>query len=145
MLRHVSNIIMALATLAACQVAGVLGGRALGLPIPGAVLGMALLTVALLLRRRPPAPQAALTRTAGVLLRWMGLLFVPAGVGVMANAGPILAELLPIVVAIVGSSLAGLIVTGVVMQCMIGRRMIGRRDTQPLSLPLKAQGMLHAD
>jgi putative effector of murein hydrolase LrgA (UPF0299 family) len=70
----------------------------------------------------------------------MGLLFVPAGVGVMANAGPILTQLLPIVVAIVGSSLAGLIVTGVVMQ-----RMIGRRDTQPLSLPLEAQGMLHAD
>ncbi len=135
---HVSNIIVALAALAACQVAGVLGGRALGLQIPGAVLGMALLTVGLLLRRRPPAPQAALTQTAGVLLRWMGLLFVPAGVGVMANAGPILTQLLPIVVAIVGSSLAGLIVTGVVMQ-----RMIGRRHTLPLQL--KPQGMLHAD
>jgi putative effector of murein hydrolase LrgA (UPF0299 family) len=56
----------------------------------------------------------------------------------MANAGPILADLLPIVVAIVGSSLAGLIVTGVVMQ-----RMIGQRHTPPV--PLEAQGMLHAD
>lgn len=135
---RISNITVALATLAACQVAGVLVGRALELPIPGAVLGMALLTVALLLRRRPPAPQAALSQTAATLLRWMGLLFVPAGVGVMANAGPILAQLLPIVVAIAGSSLAGLIVTGVVMQ-----RMIGQRHTPPLAL--KPQGVLHAD
>lgn len=46
-----------------------------GLPLPGAVLGMALLTLLLAVRRRA-APR--LERAADGLLRYMPLFFVPA-------------------------------------------------------------------
>ncbi len=101
-------MIPALATLLACQLAGEITVRALGLPLPGPVLGMLLL--AALLLGFPRLVQAIRTTAEG-LLSHLSLLFVPAGTGIVAHLdrlgpdGPALAA------AIVGSTVIGLAVT----------------------------------
>lgn len=128
MIRHFGKIgyigktAIALATLVGFQLIGEALERTLGLPIPGPAIGMALLAGVLVLRGQPPAPDAALGRMSNWLLLWMGLLFVPAGVGLMDHMDLIEAELLPIAVGLVGSSVAGVIVTGMIMHHMIARR-----------------------
>jgi putative effector of murein hydrolase LrgA (UPF0299 family) len=87
-----------------------LAGEALSryahVPLPGPVVGMLLLFVALTLR----APLAAtLARGGDLLLRWMALFFVPAGVGVMTELHVLRAEWLPVCVALVGSTAIGLL------------------------------------
>lgn len=75
-------MIPALATILLFQLAGEVISRALGLPLPGPVLGMVGLVVAFVLFPR----LAQLVRsTARGLLAHLSLLFVPAGVGVVAH------------------------------------------------------------
>ena len=93
--------------------------RVLHLPLPGPVLGMALLALLLLLRKREP--DEALVKTSNGLLRWLGLLFVPAGAGVVANLGLLRAAWLPIVVALVVSTLLTIAVTALIMQALLKR------------------------
>ena len=71
-----------LTTLVLCQFVGEVAARALGLPLPGPVLGLLLLLVLLIVRGGPDKDMRA---TSGVLLRHLSLLFVPAGVGVMTQ------------------------------------------------------------
>src|ERR1700730_17933391 len=52
-----------------------------GLPVPGAIIGLVLLYVILVLRGEIPDE---MSRTSGFLLQNLGVLFVPAGVGVIA-------------------------------------------------------------
>jgi LrgA family len=49
------------------------------------------------------------------LISHVGLLFVPAGVGVIAEAGLLREEWLPIVAGLIGSTILSLAVTGLVM------------------------------
>jgi holin-like protein len=72
-----------LAWLLAAQAAGELMTRALALPLPGPVLGMVLLLVAL----RWPSVRASVGVCANFLLAHLSLLFVPVGVGVMTHVG----------------------------------------------------------
>lgn len=83
------------------------------LPVPGPVIGMGLLFAALLWRGGPSQP---LRETAHGLLGHLSLLFVPAGVGVMLHADRISEEWLPILVALVASTLLALAVTAWVLQ-----------------------------
>jgi holin-like protein len=103
----------AFALLIACQLIGELLRAALHLPLPGPVIGMVLLTA--LLVRRGVAPEAPLSRVAGGLIGIMGLLFVPAGVGIIAQFGLLRQDWLPILAGLVVSTLSGLTVTGLVM------------------------------
>ena len=112
-------------TLLICQLAGELISRGLHLPVPGPVLGMLMLLIALLIRDRVSktagdAP-AALGAVADALLGNLGLLFVPAGVGVVLY-GPLLARnWAPIAVAIfIGTTLA-IAVTGRLAQALLRR------------------------
>jgi putative effector of murein hydrolase LrgA (UPF0299 family) len=75
-------MLFALALLLGCQLIGEVVTRGLGLPIPGPVAGLALLLVAVAVR---PGLVAALRPTTSVILANLSLLFVPAGVGVVAN------------------------------------------------------------
>jgi putative effector of murein hydrolase LrgA (UPF0299 family) len=75
-------MIAALAALLGLQLIGEALARGLGLPVPGPVLGMALLAAALMLR---PAWIGLLRPAAGGLLGHLSLLFVPAGVGVVGH------------------------------------------------------------
>jgi len=81
----------------------------LGLPVPGPVAGMVLLFCALLAW---PALQARVEAAANELLRHLSLLFVPAGVGIVAAAGSGSGHWLAIVASLIVSTLLTLAVTG---------------------------------
>jgi putative effector of murein hydrolase LrgA (UPF0299 family) len=81
--------------------------------VPGPVIGMILLAAFYILRRREPSP--ALEQAADGLLNWLGLLFVPAGVGIVANLALLRAAWLPISVALLGSTFITLITTAWIM------------------------------
>jgi holin-like protein len=83
------------------------------LPLPGSVVGMLMLAAALRLRW---IPERAVKPAAELLIRNMALLFVPAGVGLMAYGGLLAREWLPIVVAGAASTVAVLVVVGWLQQ-----------------------------
>jgi len=83
------------------------------LPIPGPVLGMLLLLLALFIRGSTPQP---LNDTADGLLQHLSLLFVPAGVGVMLHLARVADEWLAIGTALVGSTALTIAVTALVMR-----------------------------
>jgi holin-like protein len=89
------------------QCAGEALVRVLGLPVPGPVLGMALLFGALRLRPRIPENVGA---AADGLARHLSLLFVPAGVGVMLYLSRLADEWVPIVAALVISTILAIAV-----------------------------------
>ena len=89
---------------------GELAARA-GFPLPAPVTGVVLLSVELTIRGQIPPDLGVL---ADRLLQFLGLLFVPAGVGVIAYLDLFKAELLPIAAAIVGGTAVTLFVTAVV-------------------------------
>lgn len=95
------------------QLVGELLSRLLDLPIPGNVLGMGLLLLALSLGL---VEIAWLEEAADLLLNNMALFFVPAGVGVMVYGDLIAAEWLPITVATVLSTFIVMAVTGKLAQ-----------------------------
>ena len=104
-----------------CQLAGEVLVMAGGLPLPGPVLGMALLFAGLLLRGGIPD---GLDRMADGLLSHLSLLFVPAGVGVMLHAELIGSELLPIAGSVIISTMLTIVLTAWIMQ-WLGRRRAG--------------------
>ncbi|WP_340161856.1 CidA/LrgA family protein [uncultured Hoeflea sp.] len=105
-------MLSALTLILSCQLAGELVTRFLGLPVPGPVAGMVLLFGLLAIKGSVPDD---IGTVADSLLRHLALLFVPAGVGVMAHMGLLGQDWLPISVALVGSTLATIAVTALVM------------------------------
>lgn len=103
----------ALTTLVVCQFIGEVLARLAALPVPGPVIGLLLLLAWLAWRG---GPDAALRDTANGLLRHLGLLFVPAGVGVITQIDVLRANWLPVAASILVSTALGLAVTGWVMQ-----------------------------
>ncbi len=91
----------ALATLLLFQLAGETIVRLSGAPVPGPVVGMALLVTALAIRR---GSGETLPGVANGLLQHLALLFVPAGAGVMVHAARLGDEALAVVVALVVST-----------------------------------------
>lgn len=108
----------ALTLLVVCQFAGEVIARVTLLPIPGPVVGLLLLLGGLMLRERQgrPVPGPELKTTAQGLLGNLGLLFVPAGVGVITQLDVLGRNLMAVAIAILVSTFAGLLVTGWVMQ-----------------------------
>jgi holin-like protein len=106
-----------LAILLLCQLTGEATARLLGLPVPGPVLGMALL-FGVLLARGGEVPKS-LADTADALLRVLGLLFVPAGVGVMLHLPEIARDWAPIALAILAGTLLTVGVTGLLAQRLL--------------------------
>jgi holin-like protein len=98
-----------------CLLAGELAASFSGVPVPGSVIGMLLLAGLLLgrlLRLELVRPAADL------LLRYMGLFFVPPGVGLMLHFDLIAAEWPAILAASLASTLAVLVIVGLVQQRM---------------------------
>ncbi len=117
-------MIHAIATLLVFQLAGEVAGRALALPVPGPVLGLALLFAALALL---PRMAGMLAPTAGVLLAHLSLLFVPAGVGVVGHLDRLGAEAGPVVLALALST-ALAIAVGAGVFVAVARLTGGGRD-----------------
>lgn len=96
-----------------CQLGGEALSRVLRLPIPGPVLGMALLALGLVLAGRVPR---GLARAGHGLLGHLSIFFVPAGVGIVTLLPLLRREALPILVALVASTLLGLAATALAMK-----------------------------
>jgi holin-like protein len=90
-----------------------------GLPVPGPVAGMLVLLAALVAF---PRLDKVIEAGASELLRHLSLLYVPAGVGVIAAAASGRGQWLAIVAAVVVSTLATMAVTGVVLKALSGGR-----------------------
>ena len=111
-------MIEAIATLLIYQLIGETLTFSFGLPIPGPVIGMALLLVTLALR---PALLARIKATGTTLLSHLSLLFVPAGVGVMVHFARLTEEGGAIVAAVVGSTLLAIVATAATAAFLIQR------------------------
>jgi holin-like protein len=112
-------MVRAMMVLLLCQLAGTVVQQAAGLPVPGPVLGLILLVVILI---RQNGASAHLYDTAHGLLKYLGLLFVPAGVGVVTELPVLRDNALAILVAIPVSTILGLLVTGLLMQFFLKGR-----------------------
>lgn len=95
------------------QLLGEVISKGLGLPLPGPVVGMALLFAVLVVRGDLPD---GLKDTAAGLLKHLSLLFVPAGVGVMMHLHLLQDEWQAISAALLVSTLATIAVTALVMK-----------------------------
>ncbi len=117
-------MIEALAILLVYQLIGESLTFAFGLPIPGPVIGLALLLATLALR---PALMPRIKQTGTTLLSHLSLLFVPAGVGVMVHFARLQEEGIAIIVAVVVSTLLAIVATAATAHFLI-RRSTARRD-----------------
>ncbi len=106
------NALHGLAWLLGCQTAGELLSRGLGLPVPGPVVGMGLLVLAL----RWPSVRTAVADTARFLLAHLSLLFVPVGVGVMSHLGLLHTHGWRVALVLLLSTWVGLVVTALVLR-----------------------------
>jgi putative effector of murein hydrolase LrgA (UPF0299 family) len=98
-----------------------------GLNIPGPAIGLVLLFLALkAMRRRGAATRAPIEQAADGLLANLGLLFVPAGVGVVALWGILKNQGETIGLVLFLSAIATLVVT--VWTFLLARRLFGGRD-----------------
>lgn len=95
------------------QLVGEITVRLLGVPIPGPVLGMVMLFVTLMIRGKAPE---SVDQASTALLSHLSLLFVPAGVGMMAHFGRIADEWVPITLALLLSTVITMVATALIMQ-----------------------------
>lgn len=95
------------------DLAGAIIQNTSGPPIPGPVIGMALLLLALIGKGALPD---GLDRAATGILSYLPMLFVPAGVGIMVHFDPIRAEWPAIAAGIVISSVLTVVVTATTMR-----------------------------
>ncbi len=108
-------MIGALTLLLVFQLAGEVIAQAFALPVPGPVIGMALLFAAAALRG---GPSPELRNTAQGLLQHLSLLFVPAGTGVMLHFHRMQDEWLPLVISLLASTAITIAVTALVLRAM---------------------------
>ncbi|HQF31322.1 MAG TPA: CidA/LrgA family protein [Hyphomicrobiales bacterium] len=113
-------MLRAFGLLLACQLLGEVLVRLAGWPVPGPVMGLILLVAGLGLAARlgKVAPETVtaseLGRTSSALIAALGILFVPAGAGVVQHFGQIAAHGAAIAVALVVSTILTLTVTAAV-------------------------------
>jgi putative effector of murein hydrolase LrgA (UPF0299 family) len=110
------QVLFAFAVLVLFQLAGEFLARWLGLPLPGAVIGMVLLFVALILRGKAPEP---LRRVAGGLLQHLMLLLIPIVSGVVLHTDRVLREWWPFLVSNAVGGAITLGVTALVLQGLL--------------------------
>lgn len=110
----------------ALLVAGQLMGEAVvtvtGLPVPGSVLGMVLVLIALVWRK---GDLPELRRAGSTMLLLVPLLLVPVSVGIMEHTAELSAHWFTLSVALVVSIVAGMAATGLTIRYM--RRLDGKQ------------------
>ncbi len=127
-------MIRGLFVLLLCQLVGEVVARGLGLPVPGPVLGLALLTAGLAAwsRWRPLGDDALAASDVGRvsmgLLGSLSILFVPAGVGVVQYIGLFSQYGLALALALVVSTFATLLAT--VGAFLLVKRLLGLKDSE---------------
>jgi holin-like protein len=111
-----NTLLQTFATLLVFQTIGEVMSYALRLPVPGPVIGMVLMLLYLRLR---PRSLEAMRQTSLGLLQHLSLLFVPAGVGVMAHWHRLADEGVAIMVAIVVSTVLALAATALTVRALL--------------------------
>lgn len=106
-------MINGLLILLGCQLVGEALSHYLTLPIPGPVIGMIILLIALLIRK---GPSKELDETATTFVKYIGFLFVPAGAGIAVYLGLIADQWLMLVLATFVSTGLSLILTALVFR-----------------------------
>lgn len=96
----------------------------LKIPVPGPVLGMILLFLTLLFRG---SSTTSLDTASSALLSHLSLLFVPAGVGMMAHFDRISNEWIPIIIALLLSTVITMLATAAIM---LGASRVFSKGTQ---------------
>jgi putative effector of murein hydrolase LrgA (UPF0299 family) len=125
-------MLRAFCLLLACQLAGEIAVRAIGLPVPGPVLGLVLLVGILALADRRGwlgaggLEASAVAKVSAALIGVLGLLFVPAGAGVVQHLPLLRAHGVGLAAALVGSTVLTMIVT-VWVFVAVSRLVAGRR------------------
>lgn len=110
-------MIASLSVILICQLIGEVVVRSLRVPVPGPVLGLALLFAALIARdrfavlARGPLRDGAVEGTSKVMLAHLSLLFVPAGVGVVQNLDLLAQRGVAIALVLAASVIVTLLVT----------------------------------
>ena len=104
-----------------CQLLGEFLVVASDIPIPGAVLGMILLLLGLVLKGSVPE---GLDVAGEGLLKYIGLLFVPAGAGISLYLDLLSTQWDIILIASVGSTILTLITSGALFQ------FLNKKDTE---------------
>ena len=94
------------------QFAGELIVIAVGMPVPGPVVGMVLLLIGLFARGGVPE---CLRLPSEALLKNLALLFVPAGVGLMTHFGLLQQDWLAILLALIVSTALTIVVTALIL------------------------------
>lgn len=124
-------MIASLSVILVCQLIGEVLVRGLHLPLPGPVIGMALLFALLILRdqyaglARGPLSENAVEGTAKGMLAHLSLLFVPAGVGVVQNLDLLAQRGVAIALVLAASVVVTLLVTAGTF--LIINRLLARR------------------
>lgn len=112
-------IVPGIVTILLFQLAGEIAARGLNLPLPGPVIGMIALVGALIAR---PGLMRIVGPVADMLLSHLSLLFVPAGVGVIAHWAVLRDQGLAVAAALIVSTIAAIAVGAFVFQT-VARRM----------------------
>ncbi|MGH3352919.1 MAG: CidA/LrgA family protein [Nocardioides sp.] len=113
-------MISGLLWLLGCQLVGTVIVDVTGIPLPGPVVGMLLLFIVLVVRRRD-AEKDPIIQVGDYFLSHLQLFFIPAGVGVIVYLAIIRDAALPITVALLGSWLLGLATVGWVLSLFLRR------------------------
>jgi holin-like protein len=106
-------MIRGLIILLAFQGAGEIVSRLFSLPIPGPVIGLVLLLVFLIRRGKVDAP---IDTVSAALTKHLGLLFVPAAVGVVLFWPQLLANFMAISVALIVSATATIAASAAILR-----------------------------
>jgi len=105
----------------ACLYAGIFVSTLLPIAIPGSIIGMLILFTLLSLQI---LPAKWVKPSSYLLIRYMALLFVPIGVGVMQYYDVLTAQFGPIVVSCLVSTFVVMVVVGCSSQWIQGRKII---------------------
>jgi holin-like protein len=106
-----------------CQAVGELLHQLCRIPLSGPIIGMVLLLIALTIRG---GASEEFNRSGHALLGYLSLFFVPPGVGVMRNLPLLRAHWLPILLALILSTVLAMISGALVMQSL--KRLTQRRS-----------------
>jgi len=115
-----------LLTLLFFQAAGQFLHHLCRIPLSGPIIGMVLLLVALMMRG---GASEEFDRAGHALLGYLSLFFVPPGVGVMRHLPLLRAHLLPVLLALIVSTVLAMISGALVMQS--AKRLMQRRKIVP--------------
>lgn len=117
-------MLLSLGLILLCQLVGEAAAHGLGLPVPGPVLGLVLCVLLLMARDRFRAimpselRDGTFEKTGLGILANLSLLFIPAGVGVIQRLDVLSVNAVPIVVALVASTVIALAVTALVFSAV---------------------------